>query len=334
MTSYVPLWCKSNFSFLEGASHPDELVTEARRLGLDALALTDRDGVHGIVGAHEKAREVGLHLLIGAQVTLDDDSTLVLLAQDRGGYANLCRLLTHGRLRAPKGESRVGWREVCQHAPGLVALWGGDRSRLVRATDDGDVPGTAASASEIGDFRTAFGDRLYALAARHRRAEDVEDESRLRARAARWGLPVVAAIEVLYHTPGRRPLQDVVTCIRHGVSVHAAGRLTKPNAEHALVTPHAFARLFADDPAAVARTREVAERCTFSLAELRYRYPSERLPDGMTSSQWLRRLTFAGAGARYGGVVPDDVAQQLERELAVIDELDYCGYFIGMWEIV
>jgi error-prone DNA polymerase len=123
MSAYVPLWCKSNFSFLEGASHPDELIEEAYRLNLPALAVTDRDGVYGAVRAHVKARELGLKLIIGSQVTVSDDSLIVLLAQDRGGYANLCRLLTKGRLRSEKGESAVTWEEVCAHAPGLIALW-------------------------------------------------------------------------------------------------------------------------------------------------------------------------------------------------------------------
>jgi len=324
MSSYIPLWCKSHFSFLEGASHPEELVAEAHRLGLRALALTDRDGVYGIVRAHVKARELGLHLIVGAQVTLADNSVLVLLAQDRGGYANLCRLITTGRLRSPKGESSVTWDEVCRHAEGLIALWGGDRSMLVGEADPGDV------AAALCD---AFGDRLYVMLARHRRADEVRQEARLRERAARYDLPLVAATEVLYHIPARRPLQDILTAIRHGVAVPAAGRRLRSNAEHALKPSHAFASLFADDPRAIARTREVADRCTFSLAELRYRYPSERLPDGTTSSEWLRHLTFEGARRRYGGAVPPDVARQLEQELTLIDDLDYPGYFLTMWEI-
>jgi error-prone DNA polymerase len=188
-------------------------------------------------------------------------------------------------------------------------------------------------AIDPGTLREAFGDRLYALAARHRRAEEGEAEARLRERAARFGLPVVAANEVLYHTPARRPLQDVLTCIRHGVALHEAGRRLRPNAEHALLTPHAFGGLFHDDPGAVARADEVAARCTFSLAELRYRYPLEKLPDGTSASAWLRQLTFDGARRRYGEV-PADVAAQLDKELVLIDELDYGGYFLTMWEIV
>src|SRR6266540_1230205 len=122
MSLYVPLWCKSNYSFLEGASHPDELVDEAHRLGLPAIALTDRDGVYGVVRAHVKAREVGMKLIIGSEITTEDGSTIVLLAQDRAGYANLCRLITKGRLRSEKGESAVTWDEVCAHESGLIAL--------------------------------------------------------------------------------------------------------------------------------------------------------------------------------------------------------------------
>ena len=345
--SYVPLWCRSNFSFLDGASRPDELVEQAHALGIEALALTDRDGVYGMVRAHVKAKELGVRLIVGAEVTVDDaagaaldgagaaagrmaddaapPSTCVLLAADRSGYANLCRLLTAGRLRRPKGESRVTWPEVCERAAGLVALWGGERSLLVR---DAELRAVA------GPLREAFGDRLYALVSRHRRAEEVRQEACLRRHAERAGLPLVAATEVLYHTPARRDLQDVLTCIRHGVTLAAAGRLTRPNAEHYLKSPEVMAQLFADEPVLVERTREVASRCTFSLSEIRYRYPAERLPDGKTSSAWLRDLTLRGARERFRAGVPLTIREQIDRELALIDELDYGGYFLTMWEIV
>jgi error-prone DNA polymerase len=325
MSFYVPLWCKSNFSFLEGASHPDELVEEAHRLGLPALALTDRDGVYGIVRAHVKAREVGLKLIVGSQVSVDDGSTIFLLAQDRGGYANLCRLLTTGRLRSEKGESAVSWEEMCRHAAGMIALWGGEHGLIV---------GGAAPDEVVGTLRDAFGDRLYGLLTRHRREEEVAAEARLRQCAKRCGFPLVAANEVLYHTPARRPLQDILTAIRHGVPVASCGRKLKPNAEHDLKAPYAFARLFADDPAAFERTLEIAERCNFSLKEIRYRYPSENLPDGTTSAAWLRRLTFEGAHWRFGATIPPAVVAQLEKELEIIETLDYPGYFLTMWEIV
>ena len=343
--SYVPLWCKSHFSFLEGASHPDELVERAHALGVQAIALTDRDGVHGVVRAHVKAREFGVSLIVGAEITVGTPdptdtappesaagtppaaSTCVLLAQDRTGYVNLCRLITTGRLRRPKGESCVTWPEICARAEGLIALWGGDRSLLLR--DD-------APPSVIATMREAFGDRLYAMVTRHRRAEEVREEARVRRHAERAGLPLVAATEVLYHVPARRDLQDVLTCIGHGVALAAAGRLTKPNAEHDLKAPAAMARLFADEPALLERTREVASRCTFDLSEIRYRYPAERLPSGKTSTAWLRELTLHGAHERFAvaGGVPPAIRAQIDRELALIDELDYGGYFLTMWEIV
>jgi len=348
---YAPLWCKTHFSFLEGASSPEELIEAAAGYGLTELAVTDRDGVYGVVEAHLAAKERGVRLITGAQVTVATiaaprgssrgvreavssssmeavagDSTLLLFAADRGGYANLCRLLTAGRLRSPKGESRVAWREVAEHAAGLVALWGGETSLLAAAGSDPD------EAADV--LREAFGDRLYAMAARHRRDLEVSLERRLRDRAARYGLPVVAAHEVLYHTPSRRPLQDVLTCVRHKIDLPSAGTRIKPNAEHALKDAGAFGALFADDSGAVARTREIAERCAFALTELRYRYPLERLPEGTTSPAWLRTLTFAGAAERYGGRVPPEVAAQLDRELAIIGDLDYGGYFLTMHEIV
>ena len=330
--AYAPLWCKSNHSFLEGASTPEELVEEARRLGLTHLALTDRDGVYGMVRAHEKAKEVGLHLIVGSEITVADfkdagTSTIVLLAQNRDGYKHLCRLITKGRLRCAKGESRVTWNEVCEHAAGLIALWGGDRSLITAEKDAGF---DAAS----GPLKDAFGDRLLALVTRHRRDTEIPEEARLKKRATRLGFKTIAAIETLYHSPERRDLQDVLTCIRHGVTLSTAGRLTKPNGEHALLSKTAFAELFADDKAAVRRTEEVAERCEFDLGQIRYRYPLERMPDGATSSSWLRELTYRGAATRYPRGLPDKVRAQIEKELALIDELDYGGYFLTMHEIV
>ncbi|MDE0355462.1 MAG: PHP domain-containing protein, partial [Deltaproteobacteria bacterium] len=231
---YAPLYCKSHYSFLEGASHPEELLERAAELGIESLALTDRDGVYGAVRAHVKARELGLYLVVGARMTVADGSSILLLAADGTGYAHLCRLISAGRLRSPKGNSVVEWREVCAHAGGLVALWGGEESLLVREPE----PAFAAR-----DLRDAFGDRLYALVTRHRRAEEALQERRLRDRAQRYGIPTVAAAEVLYHHASRRRLQDVLTCIRHGVPLAGAGRLIKPNAEHDLKSPAAFAAL-------------------------------------------------------------------------------------------
>ena len=172
------------------------------------------------------------------------------------------------------------------------------------------------------------------LVARHREAGDRSLERLLRARAEAIRIPVVAGTEVLYHSRQRRELQDVLTCIRHGVTLSTAGRLIRANAEHAIQPPHHFQNLFVDDPAAVQRTLEIAERCEFSLDEIQYRYPMERLPDGTDASTWLRGLTYAGASERYPEGIPGDVTRQLERELEVIRDLEYDGYFLTMREIV
>ncbi|MGH2571590.1 MAG: PHP domain-containing protein, partial [bacterium] len=317
--SYVPVWVKSNFSFLEGASHPAELVERAHELGLEAVALTDRDGVYGIVQAHVRARELGVKLLIGAEITVGEAAgtatrRVVLLAQDRGGYGNLCRLISAGRQRSPKGSSLVSVDEVCAAAGGLLAL--------------------SPDASLLPELADAWRGRLWALVTRHLSFAEEPRERKLRAAARRLGVPTVAANEVFYHTIARQPLQDVLVCIRHGVPLAAAGTLLRPNAEHDLKTPRAMEELFADDPYSLARTREVAERCTFSLAEIRYVYPAEDRPDGKSEKDWLRELTVEGARARYGGEPPGNVREQIEKELALIHELDYGGYFLTMHEIV
>ena len=323
-TGYVPLWVKSNYSFLEGASHPDELVEEAHRVGVNTLALTDRDGVYGMVRAHVAAREHGIKVIVGAEVTVFDDTVVLLLAQTRCGYGNLCRLLSKGRLRSAKGESRVEWEEVCHFAKDLVAVLPFGKSVL--AKDD--------HRPVVGDLCCAFGDRLYLMVARHKETHERALERELRRRADDFRIPVVAGVEVLYHTRQRRDLQDVMTCIRHGMTLATAGRRIQANAEHALHAPEPFRRLFADDPYAVHRTLEVGARCTFSLHEIRYRYPSEKLPDGTDSASWLRELTYRGAAKRYPDGVPADVTLQVERELAVIHDLEYDGYFLTMYEIV
>lgn len=325
MSGYVPLWCKSHYSFLEGASSPEEYVDACRRLGVHAFALTDRDGLYGVVRAHQRAVDVGVQLIIGAEVTLDDGSHIVLLVRDQRGYQQLCTLLSIGRLRSAKGSSSVSWGELCQHADGLVALWGGRNSALIR-------PGLRDT--QVEEAREAFGEHLFAQISRHRLELDRAHEQQTRAYAERFGLPLVGTTEVLYHSPLRRDLQDVMTCIRRRCTLSTAGNLTRPNAEHALKNSRAFQQLFADAIPLMEATRTIAERCTFSLSELRYVYPAEGAPEGMSPDQWLRQLTFEGAEKRYGHRVPSDVTQQLERELQLIQELDYGGYFLTMKELV
>lgn len=322
---FVPLFCKSNYSFLEGASHPSELVARADELGLEAVALTDRDGLYGVVRAHRETTRRDVDLIVGSQITVDDGSTIVLLVQNRTGYANLSKLITLGRRRCEKGDSRVSWPEICDHAPGLIALWGGRESLLVAEKAPDEI------ASLLADH---FGDRLHLMLTRHFDADEDARHKRVLARSDRYGLPVLAAVEVLYHNRRRRPLQDVLTCIDRGVSLDEAGTLLRPNAEHLLCSPDDFRRRFADHPRAVERTREIARRCRFSMDELDYDYPTGDVPQDHTPMSWLRRRTLRGAKMRYGDTIPDDVEDQLVREFAVIEELGYAGYFLTMKEIV
>ncbi|MCA9717629.1 MAG: error-prone DNA polymerase, partial [Myxococcales bacterium] len=249
----------------------------------------------------------------------DDDRQLVMIAETRRGYGQLCRLISRGRMACPKGQSRVSLGDVMALEPGILLL-----------CRDPDMLATLA---DVPSLRAG----LYALCARHREARERTEEGRLRAAAERLGVPTVAAVEVLYHDVARRPLQDVLSCVRHGRTLSAAGGAIKANAEHELKSLEAMRALFADDPAAITRTLEIAARCRFSLSQLRYRYPSSDLREDEGTAALpgrLRALTLTGARARYGGDIPADVMAQLERELALIDELDYGGYFLTMWEIV
>lgn len=364
MSVYAPLWCKSNSSFLEGASHPEELVAQAASLGLPALALTDRHGVYGLPRAFAKCRELEgcVRLLCGAQVTVYDSvrevgparrassrgkrspyggeivwepklhyqgegspESLVLLALELEGWQSLCRLLTLGAGRGDKAESLLSVEDLARHAPGLLAIWCGGSlsdSHSERWRQRGQ------------SWKDAFGDRLYAALPRHHRPEEKNREPRIVARAHRLDLSLLAVREVLYHQPQRRRLQDVVTCIRHGVPLAQAGTRLQPNADFDMLGTSAFLQLYSDRPEAVRRTLEVAERCRFSLGELTYRYPDEPLPEGKSSAQWLRELAFEGARERYGAEDWPLVEAQLEKELHLITRLGYVGYFLTMHEIV
>ncbi len=318
------LWVKSHHSFLHGASSPEELVDRAIALGWSRLGLTDRHGVYGLVRAHvrvEERRAEGheLSLIPGAEVAVracESAPAHRLLVHPRGreGYANLCRLLSLGHTREPKGQAWVTPTEVAERARDLMA-----------ATPDPAL---------LEPLREAFGDRLHGVVHRHRRATDGAREGELRLAAERVGARLLAAPEVLYHDRSRRPLQDVVTCIAAGVSLHEAGTVLRPNDRHALPTLDAFRREHADAPSLLAAVERYADECRFGLGDLRYRYPAEALPAGQTAESWLAQLTFEGAEGRYGGTIPGDVRAQLERELTVIEDLDYGGYFLTMHEIV
>ncbi|TVQ19394.1 MAG: DNA polymerase III subunit alpha [Spirochaetaceae bacterium] len=339
---YVPLWVKSNYSFLRGASHPAELVEHAARAGLPAIAVTDRDSVSGVVQARDAVREHGGRLIVGAQMTVDagrgSEASVVLLAQDREGYARLCTLITTGRMRSPKGQSVVTVDEACAHSDGIIALWAGGRADAAQdvAQDAAQDPGKEKRAERdvVGRLRDAFADRLFLIDARHARPEDPARRRVVEALARDLTVPIVAATEVLYHAPDRRELHDVLTCIELGMTLDEAGSRLRPNATHALASAAEMADRYRDTPDRVLRTIDIAERCSFSIDQIEYRYPDERVPTGYTTAEWLWELTMSGARQRYGGTIPSDVRSQLQKELSVIDELRYCGYFLTMWEIV
>ncbi len=324
---FVPLWVKSNGSFLEGASQPEELVERAHALALPAIAITDRDGLYGSVRALMKQRELARlgcapQLIVGAEITVLDESAstrtrrVVLLAQSRAGYGRVCRLLTRGHARAEtKGASRVHWDEV-------------------RAIASEDVIALAPEAESLRALCESHRDRLYAMLTRHLESGDDVRERALRDAAAELLVPTIAQREVLYHDRTRQPLQDVLTCVRHGASLTTAGTLLRPNAEHDLPSELAMLSLFRDDPSSVHRSLEVAERCAFHLGLLRYRYPAEKVPHGRSEKDWLRELTYEGAHVRYPRGIPDDAHAQIEKELGLIEELDYGGYFLTMWDVV
>ncbi len=326
---YVPLWCKSHYSFLEGASSPEELVEVAAAYGYTSMALTDRDGFYGAVRGHVVAKDQGIELIHGSEITLSSGLTVVALVTNRAAYADLCGLISKGRMRNPKGICTVNAEELIEAGSRLVLLF-------CRTGAPGPRRGGARNlaAADLPALAEAFRGRCYALVTQSRGPLDRERETAMRSFAAAHSMPTVAGVEVLYHHKERRALQDVVTCIKNQVTLDQAGDILRPNAAHAVPSPEDLEKLFADDMDSLRRTREVADRCSFSLDEIRYRYPSERLPAGLSSAQWLRRLTIDGACRRYGTNIPCDVAVQLNKELELIEDLDYCGYFLTMWEIV
>lgn len=331
-----PLDVRSGFSFLEGASRPDELFATAAAQGWPALGVADRDGVYGLVRAHVAARAHGMRLLAGARLTLEHEaggaSTCLAWAADREGWATLCRLLTIAQRGGRKGEARLPTETLLSDNRGLVLLWTGEQSLPVLAVAD---PAAAAECDRLaGPLKDAFGDRLYLGVARHARPEDVGRERAVRTLAGQLKLPVVAAPEVLYHSAERRPLQDVLTCIRHRTTLADAGRLLRANDRFALPSPQDMQRRYADQPGWLAAGWSLSERLGFDFGQLDWRYPGEIGADGMLPRERLRRRVDEGAQRRYGGDPPADVRRQLEHELSVIDDLGYAGYFLTMADIV
>ncbi|MHB8862520.1 MAG: error-prone DNA polymerase [Pirellulaceae bacterium] len=358
---YAELHCKTNFSFLEGASHASELVERAVELGYAALAVTDRNTLAGVVRAHAAAKEQSLRLIIGAELTPIDAPPIVLWAPDRAAYGRLARLITLGRRRAVKGDCVLTFDDLAQHSQGLLAglvttascTSPPDRMRAPHSGPPYDHHTTAVqeagAASEgiparsafepptrdlLRQFREVFAERGYLLAALRRGPDDRRQLDELRAQSKSSGIPLVASGNVLYHVPGRWPLHDVLTAVRHGTTVAEAGDRRQPNAERHLHTLEELQTTFARVPAAVHRTLEIAARCTFSLDELRYEYPEELAPRGQTPFDYLQQLTWQGAHKRYPDGIPDKVRRLLDHELMLVKELHYEAYFLTVWDLV
>ncbi|HEY2538590.1 MAG TPA: PHP domain-containing protein, partial [Stellaceae bacterium] len=289
---YAELQVTTNFSFLRGASHPAELVLAAAALGHRAIAVTDHNSFAGIVRAHQAAKEVGIRLVVGCRLAFSDGSGVLAFPQDRAAYGRLTRLLTLGKRRAPKGECHLDYTDVAAYGEGQIVI--------VLPSENLDArEGWGEFAWFADRVATDFADRAYLAAHRLYRGDDARRLARLAALAEAAGLPLVATNDVLYHTPERRRLQDVLTCIREGCTIAAAGFRLAANAERHLKSPAEMTRLFRACPDAVARSLAIVERCRFNLDELRYEYPDETAADGRIPQQRLADLAWAGAAARF-----------------------------------
>ncbi|MEO7329891.1 MAG: error-prone DNA polymerase [Minicystis sp.] len=332
-TPFAELLGRSSFSFLEGASHPDELVIAARDLKITALALCDRDGLYGSVRAHREAKAIGQRLITGAELTLDPDergrarpaSTAALLAMDLRGYGNLCQLLTLAHADHDKGLAGISALEIARHAAGLIAIVPLEDRFELRAGSD----------ALFDPLIQAFDDRLFAATFRHL---DGRDSARLRAALAveeRYDLPLVASARALYHRSERKPLADVLHCIRAGITLDQAGTALGPNATAHLRGGDKMVELFRDHPDWVTRTVEVADRCAFTLDELDYRFPSDTLClPGESADRALRRCVEVGCQRRYPGGTPPAVATQIDKELCIIEKMRVSAYFLSVQQIV
>jgi error-prone DNA polymerase len=328
---YVELRCRSAFSFLEGASNPEDLAERAAELGYPALALGDRNGLYGAPRFHQAAKRAGLRGLVGSNVSLENDASALLLVESRPGYHNLSRLLTEAHARNGRADAGARtrrkqrpdpwatWPELEEHAAGLVCLLRGD-ARLDPALLD----------RALGVFGR---ERVWVDVSRPGERAALALERRAVAIAEAHRVPLVASNDVRHARPEGRRLLDALTCLRFKTSLDRAGRLLLRNGERHLRPPSEMDQRFADRPEWVRATRAVAERCAFTLEDLGYRFPRFPVPPGQSQDSWLRRLTFEGARRRYGHPLPPRARSQLEHELAVIEKLDLAGYFLIVHDI-
>jgi len=332
---YAELYCRSNYTFLVGASEPEELVERAAAKLYTSIAITDECSVSGVVRAHLEARECGIHFIVGSEILLTSagghpHARVVFLAQDRRGYGNLCEAITLARRRAEKGkylalvadvEGKTTKAPHLAGMPGCIALLLPDAGATVESLF-----------AQAMWLKTWFGDRAWLLGPR---PMGMDDELRcwvIEQAAELTGLRIVATASPVMHTRLRKPLQDVVTAVRVGRPVSECGFALQANGQAYLRGRANLAEAFPE--AWMRETLEVARRCTFSLEELRYEYPSELVPEGETPPSYLRKLTYAGAAKRFPDGLPEKVRAQIEYELAIIQRLEYESYFLTVEDIV
>jgi error-prone DNA polymerase len=318
---YIELGVTSPFSFLRGASNASELVTSALLLGYDAIGIADRNTLAGVVRMHSACKVLGIRPLIGCRLDLTDAPSLLAYPIDRDGYGRLSRLLSRGKMRAEKGECKLSLADVAEHAEGIAFIaW---------PKTDLDLFET-----ELPRLRNALASLRHVAASWLYRGDDAARIERLSRLAKKHGCTILATNDVHYATPDRRPLQDVVTCIREKVTIAKAGYLLEPNAERHLKSPAEMMRLLERWPHAIAATREFADSLHFSLDELKYEYPRETVPEGRTPQQYLDHLTWKGAKKHWRDGIPEKIEKQLHHELNLIERLDFARYFLTVRDIV
>ncbi len=322
--SYVELQVSTHFSFLRGASSPDELFAAAALLGLPALGVTDRNSLAGMVRAHVAAKVTGVRLIVGCRIDLRCGARILVYPTDKAAYSNLCRLLSLGKARAGKGACDLGWDDIAAWCDGLIGV-------LVPDTPDD------RTRDDLTRLRFLFGDRAYLALTLRRRPGDGKRLLALSQMAAALRVPTVGTGDVLYHSQERRMLQDVVTCIREKCTIDTLGHRRERNADRALKSGaemlHRFRRYLGDE-SPVHRIAEIAARCTFNLDDLQYQYPEETHIPGLTEQEALERLTWEAAEARYTDGVPEHVTERLTYELGLIGKMDYARYFLTVNRIV
>ncbi len=340
---YAELHCHSAFSLLDGASNPEELAVRAKEIGLAALALTDHDDMGGIVRFATAARELELNAIIGAELTLDDHSHVILLAADETGYKNICRLITKARSACVRGSPRVQSADLYASSDGLVVLSGCPHGRIPSALTKGDVESARACARE---FKEVFGDRFYIEMWDHYITQEQILAKQLLELADECEIPWVATNNVHYSRPEKRIVHDVLTCLRHEVTLAEAGRRLRPNASWYMKSPDEMAHLWRHNLTGVRNSLIVAERCKFRLGSLRTPLPvfqlppelvglgsSEAKPDSLNHNALLEKLVWEGARIRYPDLT-DKHIKQIDHELSMITGLDLGPYFLIMWDIV